>query len=123
MTVTNLDSNFTAINLKLIIKLSSIINIISQLMFTWIDNQNRKPHTINHTHKSTRNIQGEKSPITKQKTFWGPIAWNVPLIRIAALWFSYKILRVTTVYLASNSYQQLTLASFFLISQQIWELN
>lgn len=70
MTVTNLDSNFTAVNLKLIIKLSSIINKISQLMFAWIDNQNRKYLTINNTHKTTRNVQGEKSPKIKQKTFW-----------------------------------------------------
>lgn len=60
MTVTNLDSNFTAVNLKLIIKLSSINYKISQLMFAWIDNRNRKYLTINHTHKTTRNVQGEK---------------------------------------------------------------
>lgn len=71
MTVTNLDSNFMAVNLKLIIRLSSIIHKISQLMFAWIDNQNRKYLTINHTHKTTGNVQGEKSPKIKQKkTFW-----------------------------------------------------
>ena len=66
------------VNFKLTIKLSPIVNEISQLTHSWLHNQNRKSQTINHTHKNTRSVHGEKKPKNQVENYLGTVAPNDP---------------------------------------------
>ena len=73
------DLNFIFyVNFKLTIKLSPIVNEISQLTHSWLHNQNRKSQTINHTHKNTRSVHGEKKPKNQVENYLGTVAPNDP---------------------------------------------
>ena len=62
-----IDTDFTIyVNFKLTIKLHQIVNVISQITYK----QNNKSQTINHTHKNTGSVHGDKNP-KQGKTLWG----------------------------------------------------
>lgn len=59
------------VNFKLNIKLSPVVNKISQLTHSWLHNQNRKSQTINHTHKNTQSVRGEKKTQNPGRKLFG----------------------------------------------------